>query len=169
MFDKLNNKAVVSKLGCMTSVNIWKETVVYDELTINERQRKDTQFCGLLDGVRRGCVSEECTKTLEERVIQGPIADKFEELMQSGRSPVCLFPIPKAYEEFNTEMLSKLQCKAVEICCTDEVDETKGMNEWSKKEAEELYEAKQRLQPNCWIRGCASYCCWGMSYAAQEY
>ena len=106
VFDKLNNKAVLPKLGCMTSVNIWKETVVYDELTINERQKKDTQFCGLLDKIRSGCVSEDCAKTLEERVFQGPIADKFEELMHSRKSPICLFPPQKACEEFNNEMLS---------------------------------------------------------------
>ena len=51
VFDKLNNKAVLSKLGCMTSVGIWKETVEYDELTINERQSKDTQYSGLLDEI----------------------------------------------------------------------------------------------------------------------
>ena len=145
VFDKLNTKAVLSKLGCMTSVNIWKETIVYNELTINERQKKDPQFCVLLDEVRRGCVSEECIRILEERVIQGPIADRFEELMQSGQSPVCLFSTRKACEEFNSKMLSKLQCKTVEICCTDEVDETKGMHKWSKKEAEEL----KRLNKDC--------------------
>ena len=59
MFDKLNNRAVLSKLGYMTSVNIWRETVVYDELIINERQKKDAKFCELLDEVRRGCLSEE--------------------------------------------------------------------------------------------------------------
>ena len=47
--------------------------------------------------------------------------------MQSGQSPVCLFT-RKACEEFINKMLSKLQCKTVEICCTDEVDETKGMH-----------------------------------------
>ena len=58
--------------------------------------------------------------------------------MHSGKSPVCLSPTLKACKEFNNEMLSKLQCKIVEICYTDEVDETKGMHKWSKKEAEEL-------------------------------
>ena len=96
VFDKLNTKAVLSKLGCMTSVNIWKETIVYDELIVNEHQKKDTLFCGLLDEVRLGCMSEECVGILEERVIQGAIADRFEELMQSGQSPVCLFPTRKA-------------------------------------------------------------------------
>ena len=42
-------------------------------------------------------------------------------------------------------MLSKLQCKTVEICCTDEVDETKGMHKWGKKEAEDL----KRLNKDC--------------------
>ena len=37
VFQKLN-KTITAKLGCMTVVNIWQETVMYDELTINERQ-----------------------------------------------------------------------------------------------------------------------------------
>ena len=39
VFSRLNNKAIGSRLGCMASVNIWRDTVVYDELTINERQK----------------------------------------------------------------------------------------------------------------------------------
>ena len=38
VFSKLNYKAM-SKLGCMGSGNIWKDTVTYDELTINEQQK----------------------------------------------------------------------------------------------------------------------------------
>ena len=37
------------KLGCATSVNIWTDSVVYDELTINERQKKDEEFSKMLD------------------------------------------------------------------------------------------------------------------------
>ena len=33
VFEKVSNKSVALKLGCMTSVNIWQETVLYDELT----------------------------------------------------------------------------------------------------------------------------------------
>ena len=33
------NKVIAARLGCMTSVIIWRETVKYDELTINERQK----------------------------------------------------------------------------------------------------------------------------------
>ena len=45
VFDRITNKAVALKLGCMTSVNIWQDTVVFDELTINERQKKDQALC----------------------------------------------------------------------------------------------------------------------------
>ena len=41
VFEKVVRKAILAKLGCMMSVNIWQETVTYDELTINERQKKD--------------------------------------------------------------------------------------------------------------------------------
>ena len=33
----------------MTAVNIWRESVVYDELTINERQKRDPEFGQLLN------------------------------------------------------------------------------------------------------------------------
>ena len=113
VLDKLNTKAVLSKLGCMTFMNIWKETVVYDELTLNEHQKKDTQFCELLDEVRRECVSEKCIKILHGReTYPGPNADKFEELMQSGESLVCLFPTRKACEEFNITMRYSTSCSA---------------------------------------------------------
>ena len=55
LFEKISNKSVAFKLGCMTSVNIWQVTVVYDELTINERQKEDLVFSSMLDEVRRGC------------------------------------------------------------------------------------------------------------------
>ena len=61
-------KSVLTKMGCMTCVNIWGETVVYDELTIIERQ-KDSQFCELLNEVRCGEVSDKTVAILKERVI----------------------------------------------------------------------------------------------------
>ena len=91
VFDQLNSKAILSKLGSMTAVNIWKETVVYDELTINERQ-KDARFSALLDEVRRGCVTADTATTLKGRVFTESVIDKFKELQGSGHSPVCLYP-----------------------------------------------------------------------------
>ncbi len=40
VFEKVATQSLLFKLGCATSVNIWHNSVVYDELTINERQKK---------------------------------------------------------------------------------------------------------------------------------
>ena len=47
MFQKLRSKLIVSRMGSMASVNIWKETIVYDELNIKEKQKKDELFVNI--------------------------------------------------------------------------------------------------------------------------
>uniref|UniRef100_A0A1X7VGJ0 Uncharacterized protein n=1 Tax=Amphimedon queenslandica TaxID=400682 RepID=A0A1X7VGJ0_AMPQE len=37
VFTKISNKLIKTRLGAANAVIIWKETVEYDELTINER------------------------------------------------------------------------------------------------------------------------------------
>ena len=39
IFERVAKKALLHRLGCTTAVNIWKEAVAYEELTINERQK----------------------------------------------------------------------------------------------------------------------------------
>ena len=71
VFDRITNKSVASKLGCMTFL---QDTVVYDELTINERQEKDQVFSSMLDEVQHGgCPSQKTIQTLQARVITTPI------------------------------------------------------------------------------------------------
>ena len=138
VFDRITNKAVALKLGCMTSVNIWQDTVVFEELTINERQKKDQAFSFMLDEVRRGCPSQQTIQALQDRVIEVPVVDKFEALLASKLSPLCLFPTRKACQMFNSQMLSRLEAEVIEIPCTDEVDETASTFKWSKKATEEM-------------------------------
>ena len=138
VFEKITQKSLQYKLGCAASVNIWRDAVTYDELTINERQKTDAQFSSMLDCVRCGCPTDETLSTLQERVIHGCISDKFVELRQSGQSPVCLFPRRKACDEFNSEMLSRLTTQVHQLLCTDEVDETRSTRKWNKKAAELL-------------------------------
>ena len=111
VFEKITKKSLSFKLGCATSVNIWRGTVVNEELTINERQTKDIPFSAMLDCVRRGCPTDEILHTLEQRVIDMYVADKFHELQKSGHMSVCLFPTRKACNEFNAQMLSCLSSK----------------------------------------------------------
>ena len=145
VFEKLHAKAILTRLGCMTSVNIWKETVVYDELTVNERQKEDAHYSELLNEVRRGVLTDETKATLQTRLIHTSVVDKFEELQSQGHSPVCLFPTRKACSEFNCEMLCRLSAETVEIPCIDDVDETAGPRKWNQKAAEQL----EKLNQDC--------------------
>ena len=72
--------------------------------------------------------------TLQQRVIQGSITDKFEELCRVGQTPLCLFPT----KHFNKEMLPKFGSELHELVCVDEVDQTSSTRKWSKKAAEQL-------------------------------
>ena len=138
VFEKIAKKSLSFKLGCAASVNIWRDSVVYDELTINERQKNDKEFSSMLDCVRRGRPTDETLCTLQERVIQVSVSDKFDELQKAGQTPVCLFPTRKACNDLNTEMLSYLTSEVRDIVCTDEVDETAGTRKWNKKASEHL-------------------------------
>ena len=66
-------------------------------------------------------------------VIEVPVVDKFEALLASKQSPLCPFPTGKACQEFNSQMLSRLEAEVIEIPCIDEVDETASTFKWSKK------------------------------------
>ena len=59
----------ITRLGTANAVNIWKETVKYDELTINERQKGDETFFTMLDSVRHGCLTDETIDTLKSLVF----------------------------------------------------------------------------------------------------
>ena len=92
VFNKISNKIVKTRLGAANAVNIWKETVEYDELTINERQKGDETFFKMLDSVRHGCLTDETIDTLKSRVFNVSIQDKYKELESEGTNPpICLF------------------------------------------------------------------------------
>ena len=118
---------------------------MYDELTINERQKKDQQFSSLLHCVRLGSPTDETFSILEERLIKVSTSVKFSELQKSGQAPVCLFPTRKACHDFNTEMLSHLTSRVHELVCTDEMDLTASTRKWNKKMAEQL----EKLNSDC--------------------
>ena len=102
---------------CIALVNIWKETIVYDELTINERQKKNELFVDILYQVRRGSPLPESLECLKMRVINVPVVDKYVELNKVG-------PTRKACREINDKMLSALDTEVHKIVCIDEIDET---------------------------------------------
>ena len=131
VFERITNTTLSYKLGCAASVNIWRDSVIYDELTINERQKKDGEFSSMLmNSVRCGLPTDETLQILNQKVIDMSLTDKFIDLQESGQSPVCLFPTRKACHDFNMEMLNSLTSKIHELVCTDEVDETISIRKW---------------------------------------
>ena len=124
VFEKVTAKTLKYRLGSIGTVNIWCDTVTYDELTINERQKTDQQFSEMLDKVRRGFPDNQTLSTLSERVFSMPIKDKFKMLQDAGNSPVCLFPKRDMCKEFNDEMLANLPSPTKEISATNLIDET---------------------------------------------
>ena len=145
VFENITKKTLLLKLGCAASINIWRDSVTYDELTINERQKSDAEFADILDCVRRGCPTDKTNATLQQRVIQGSITDKFEELCRVGQTPLCLLPTSNMCKQFNKEMLEKLGSELQELVCVDEVDQTSSTRKWSKKAAEQL----EKLNNDC--------------------
>ena len=138
VFENITQKILLLKLGCAASVNIWRDSVTYDELTINERQKSDAEFADILDCVRRGCPTDKTNATLQQRVIQESITDKFEELCRAGQTPLCLLPTKNMCKQFNKDMLEKLGTELQQLVCVDEVDQTSSTRKWSKKAAEQL-------------------------------
>ena len=91
VFQNSSNKIIAARQGCVMAVNIWRESVVYDELTINERQKRDPEFGQLLNEVRVNCISDKTVALLNTTVIECTAVEKFQELLGQGLSPVCLF------------------------------------------------------------------------------
>ena len=138
VFEVISKKSICHKLGCATPVNIWKKSVMYDKLTINEHHKKDGKYSSILDSIRCGSPSEEAIATLQEKVIDITIAEKFGDLQSLKMSPVCLYPTRKQYDKVNKDMLGLLKSEKDIIACTDEVDETKSTAKWHGKAAKQL-------------------------------
>ena len=125
VFEGIAQKFLTLRLGCATSVDIWSNSVVYDELTINECQKTDKEFINILDCVRCRFLTRETFSVLEERVINVSIVEKIHELEKSGQTPVCLFPTRKACDDLNRQMLSSLPSEVAVMSCTNETSSTR--------------------------------------------
>ena len=145
VFDTITEKALQNKLGCIGSINIWQDTIIYDELTINERQKKDKAYSDFLNQIRCGLCSEEIETALRSRLISCSTADKFQQLLNEGKSPVCLLPTRNACQEINNEMLCSLGDNVITFEATDSIDSTKSKQQWNSKVCKEL----DRLNADC--------------------
>ena len=118
VFSAVPDTVVKYRIGSATSPNIWEETVVYDELTINERQKGDKDYATLLNGIRIGEVTSSTISTLQSRVFTCSLTEKIAELQEQGIMVVTFFPTRKQCDELNNKMLKSLPGKSFELECT---------------------------------------------------
>ena len=69
-------------------------------------------------------VQQDCDPAVRSALAGQCALDQFEALHQSGQSPMCLFPTHKSCEQFDNQMLARLESGTVEVLCSDEIDET---------------------------------------------
>uniref|UniRef100_A0A1X7VDH8 ATP-dependent DNA helicase n=2 Tax=Amphimedon queenslandica TaxID=400682 RepID=A0A1X7VDH8_AMPQE len=145
VFNKISNKLVKTRFGAANAVNIWKETVEYDELTINERQKGDETFFKMLDSDRHGCLTDDTIDTLKSRVFNVSIQEKYKELESEGTNPpICLFSKVDACQKINELMLESLETEKIELACVDVVDESGSTAKFDKKQEKKLEKLKDQ-------------------------
>ena len=127
----------VSKItdGLKVSMNLWRE-FDYDELTINQRQSGDSNdaWRQLLYRARLGvlncndhCLLLNCLVPLgnldvnKHRPIDNAV-EYFLKLTSLEPSAVCLLPTRNMVDEFNSNVMSKLNRSVIEISALDEID-----------------------------------------------
>uniref|UniRef100_A0A1X7UWY8 ATP-dependent DNA helicase n=1 Tax=Amphimedon queenslandica TaxID=400682 RepID=A0A1X7UWY8_AMPQE len=146
VFKKISNKLVKTRLGAANAVNISKETVEYDELTINERQKGDESFFKKLDSVRHGSLTDEAIDTLKSHVFKVSIQEKYKELQSEGTyPPICLYSRVDACKKINDLMLG-LETEKIELACVHFVDESGSTSKFDKKQEKKL--KKRKDQPS---------------------
>ena len=144
VIERITNKMLSYKLECAASVNIWRDSVINDELTVSERQKKDSEFSSMLNSVRCGFSTDETISIREylQCVYQKHLMT-FRKMVKV--QCVCLFPTRKACHDFNMELLNSLTSKIHKLVCTDEVDETISIFKWNKKASEQ----SDKLNSDC--------------------
>uniref|UniRef100_A0A1X7VCB8 ATP-dependent DNA helicase n=1 Tax=Amphimedon queenslandica TaxID=400682 RepID=A0A1X7VCB8_AMPQE len=117
VFKKISNKLVKTRLGAANAVNIWKETVENDKLTINEQQKGDKTFFKMLDSVRHGCLNDKTIDMLKSRVFKDSIQEKYKELEKTEK---------------------------IELACVDVVDESGSTAKFDKEQEKKLEKLKDQ-------------------------
>uniref|UniRef100_A0A1X7VPP1 DNA helicase Pif1-like 2B domain-containing protein n=1 Tax=Amphimedon queenslandica TaxID=400682 RepID=A0A1X7VPP1_AMPQE len=138
VFDEVTALTLKYRLGSMGAVNIWHDTVTYDELTINERRRTNQKFSEMLDKVRWGFPDDQTLTIVSESVFSTPIEKKFKILQQDGNAPVCLFPKVDICKKFKETMLANLPSPTIKIRATNFIDATGNIHVHRKKDEDDL-------------------------------
>ncbi|KAK2703244.1 hypothetical protein QYM36_018261 [Artemia franciscana] len=113
LFKQLTRLEIKNRIGSMGTFDLWSH-FEYDELTINMRQKTDTDYADLLANIRVGICTDNNHEQLKRRKIEsnrratnGEIADKYIELVALGKTPVILMPRNVDCRSANETLLAK--------------------------------------------------------------
>ncbi|XP_073986899.1 uncharacterized protein [Rhodnius prolixus] len=139
VFKKLTRIECKSKLGSIGSVDLWS-MFEYDELKINVRQKNDKSgFINTLLNIRSGNICTEDIALLNSRVLPNNdlnnVIQKYKELVDSGKHPLCLFATKSQCTTFNKLYSDKF---AKEIVTIDSIDEIDYNSKLSNKKTKDL-------------------------------
>ena len=105
---------------------------------------------------------------LKLRTIDVSAAEKFSELSQSGKPPVCLFPTRRACDEFNEKMFNSLPDKVHKLMCVDDIDETSSTLKWTKRANKQLEKVNSDCNQTAGLQACLHIAV-GVCDAEKEY
>ncbi|KAK2703339.1 hypothetical protein QYM36_018189 [Artemia franciscana] len=112
-FKQLTRLEIKNWIGSMGTFDLWSH-FEYDELTINMRQKTDTDYADLLANIRVGICTDNNHEQLQRRKIESnrratneEIADKYIELVALGKTPVILMPRNVDCRSVNETLLAK--------------------------------------------------------------
>ena len=131
VFIPLSEAKVKETTGAIsTQLSLWSH-FSYDELTINQRQKNDSNadFKNCLSRIRNGVVSQSDVELLKSRLIriskESPmesIVNFYNELAKDGEIPVCLLPTRSMVRELNDTLLPIRSSKPViDILAIDDI------------------------------------------------
>ena len=129
VYTPLTSSIVHKHTGSVGSADIWRQLFTYDELTINMRQKEDSEFTELLGRIRLGAVLStdikllsNCKIGLNSDTVNGRMKEIVVKLAELPDNTVCLLPTGHMCEQINAEVLKGLPGEQYTLVAEDSVD-----------------------------------------------
>ena len=127
-FIKVTEFEAKQRIGSVGTIALW-QTLTYDELTINMRQKGDKEYSELLTNARVGYLTKEQLNVLSARLIAhsrratvAEIIDIYRSLVKEEESPCILMPTSALCKEVNDAMLETTGNETVSLMAIDTLD-----------------------------------------------
>lgn len=130
-YEQLGRAQLSKLIGSLRIPNLWEDLFLYDELTINMRQKSDIRYGETLQRVRLGTITANDVKLLETRkiplnpnnkTINGYLTELIAYLQTMPDKTACLMPTCHMCDTINAAMLAALPGPEVKLVAEDSID-----------------------------------------------